>query len=435
MPSQSSHAAGRYPPTRELRERSIDPIDVLAEAEQQWIFTEEELLRAPSIVDGMAPDEERSLRQKGNNFITQVGIMLKLPQTTLSTAAVFFNRFLMRRSLVSTATYKALHQYVSMSGIRTHYLSVDIVLQQIAAITLFLATKVEEACRKIKELVIACCRVAQKNPQLLVDEQTKDFWRWRDTILLNEDVVLEVLCFDLTFDSPYRTLHNLIKYYSVQHNKQLRDSAWSFINDSNMTQLCLLYTSRTIACAALYCGAKHADVAFPDERGRPWWEVQRVTLLDIRKACNYMADFYAHVPGGVKAGIESIYVGLRSPIDGSASEHRTRLKRSQTPTTPEPMERSTSEQSLKRGREEESQGEKENGRDVGTNGHPPGPGYNPRIPAAAQLNVTDRPAKRAKTEEKTEESQEVIPLPSNGSIKPDLKQEEDAGSEEGEVEE
>jgi protein BUR2 len=317
----------------------------------------------------------------------------------------------------------------------TYILDVDIVVQQIAAIALFLATKVEEACRKIKELVIACCRVAQKNPQLLVDEQTKDFWRWRDTILLNEDVILEVLCFDLTFESPYRTLHNLIKYYNVQHNKQLRDSAWSFINDSNMTQLCLLYTSRTIACTALYCGAKHADVAFEDERGRPWWEVQRVTLQDIRKACNYMADFYTHVPGGVKAGIESIYVGLRSPIDGSASEHRTRLKRSQTPMTPEPMERDASEQSLKRGRDEDNEGEKENGREVGTNGHPPAPGYNPRIPIVAQLNVVDRPAKRAKTEERTEENQEVPALPLNGSIKSDLQQEEDAGSEEGEVEE
>jgi protein BUR2 len=249
--------------------------------------------------------------------------------------------------------------------------------------------------------------------------------------LLNEDVLLEVLCFDLTIESPYRVLHNLIKHYKVHHNKQLRDSAWSFINDSNMTQLCLLFTSRTIACAALYCGAKQASVSFEDERGRPWWEVQRVALHDIRKAANYMADFYSSVPGGLKPGNESIYVGLRSPIDGGENEHRTRLKRSQTPMTPVQMERSTSEQSLKRGRDEDNQVEKENGRESSTNGHPPGPGYNPRIPIAAQ-SLADRPVKRAKTEEKTDDHPEALPAPpSNGAAK----QEDDAGSEEGEVEE
>jgi protein BUR2 len=118
MPSQPHYPPGRYPPARTSREKSIDPIDVLAEAEQQWIFTEDELLRTPSIVDGMPVDEERSHRQKGNNFITQVGIMLKLPQTTLSTAAVLFNRFLMRRSLVPSKDYKPLHHYVSTTTLK-----------------------------------------------------------------------------------------------------------------------------------------------------------------------------------------------------------------------------------------------------------------------------------------------------------------------------
>jgi protein BUR2 len=85
----------------------------VVEAEQQWIFVEDELLQAPSIVEGMAPEEERTLRRKGVNFILQVGMMLKLPQTTLSTAAVFFNRYLMRNSLKSRPGYKPLHHYVS----------------------------------------------------------------------------------------------------------------------------------------------------------------------------------------------------------------------------------------------------------------------------------------------------------------------------------
>lgn len=94
-------------------EMSKDPAEVLEEAEQQWMYTEEDLLHTPSILDGMPPDEERQLRSKGTNFITQVGIMLKLPQTTLCTASVFFNRFLMRHSLVKKEGHKPLHHYVS----------------------------------------------------------------------------------------------------------------------------------------------------------------------------------------------------------------------------------------------------------------------------------------------------------------------------------
>ena len=60
----------------------------------------------------MALEKERELRLKGTNFILQVGIALKLPQLTLSTAAVFFNRFLMRRSLVAKGGVKPLHHYV-----------------------------------------------------------------------------------------------------------------------------------------------------------------------------------------------------------------------------------------------------------------------------------------------------------------------------------
>ncbi|KAF2687478.1 cyclin-like protein [Lentithecium fluviatile CBS 122367] len=289
-----STAINTMPPQR--REPLRPPPPAVAEAEQQWIFTEEELLQAPSILDGMAPEEERTLRRKGVNFILQVGMMLKLPQTTLSTAAVFFNRYLMRNSLKSRPGYKPLHHY------------------QVAATALFLATKVEENCRKMKELVVACVRVALKDPNKLVDEQTKDFWKWRDTILYSEDVLLESLCFDLSMEPPYKTMYDMLRYYGIEHNKRLRNAAWAFLSDSCLTQLCLLFTSRTIAAASLYAGARLVELELPDEDGKPWWEVQFVKLRDIRRACNLMADVYEASPN--KDGEQSIYVGLRSPEDG-----------------------------------------------------------------------------------------------------------------------
>jgi len=103
-----------HPSTSQLATQAIPSDTVVAEAEEQWLFTEEELLNTPSVLDGMSPDQEREYRTKGANFILQVGIMLKLPQITISTGCIFFNRFLMRHSLVSKPGQpKALHHYVS----------------------------------------------------------------------------------------------------------------------------------------------------------------------------------------------------------------------------------------------------------------------------------------------------------------------------------
>lgn len=157
-PSRTDHLPSSHPAQRQ---RPKSPNRVLAEAEAQWLFSEAELSNTPSIQDGMSVAEERDTRAKGVNFIVQVGIMLKLPQLTLSTAAIFFQRFLMRASLKQPkGDIPKLHHY------------------QVAATALFLATKVEESCRKMKEMVLAFCRVAQKNPNLIIDEQSKDFWRW-----------------------------------------------------------------------------------------------------------------------------------------------------------------------------------------------------------------------------------------------------------------
>lgn len=324
-------------PAPRLRERPRPPPPAVAEAEEQWLFTEDELLQAPSIVDGMSSEEERALRRKGVNFILQVGMMLKLPQTTLSTAAVFFNRYLMRNSLKPRPGYKPLHHYVSLAlhlGSKRRLTG----LQQVAATALFLATKVEENVRKMKEIVVACVRVALKDPNKLVDEQTKDFWKWRDTILYSEDVLLESLCFDMNIEPPYKTMYDMLKYYNVEHNKQLRNAAWAFLSDSCLTQLCLLFTSRAIAAASLYAGARMVNVSLPEEDGKPWWEIQCVRLRDIRRACNHMADIYETVPS--KDGEPNIYAGLRSPEDGSYFDTPTPgqhpMPEPQTDPEPEP---------------------------------------------------------------------------------------------------
>ncbi|WPH02025.1 Hypothetical protein R9X50_00488000 [Acrodontium crateriforme] len=429
-PLPSSQPAVRQPPK--------SPNAVLAETEAQWIFTPEELANTPSIQHGMSPADERDIRAKGVTFIVQAGIMLKLPQLTLSTAAIFFQRFLMRASL------KREHEGIPKLH---HY--------QAAATCLFLATKVEESGRKMKEMILTFCRVAQKNPNLIIDEQSKDFWKWRDSILLNEDVLLETLCFDLTIESPHRLLFELLKFYGVEHNKQLRNQAWSFVTDADSTQLGLLCSSKSIAVAGLYAACRYCGVALPDDtRGRPWWEIQKVKLADVRKALDHMCANYeqvqkAAVPNGPPTNVtggdggKSMYQGLSTLVDGpDDSWDSTRLKAEAPPPGSERRHSNASSIGVKRDRED-TNGDSREARDEterkrtklederGINGKSDAPAVQPLKDDSGDLKQREE---KLRIENANRQAEEEVKA-SEQTQAQDAVEIEREGSEEGEVEE
>lgn len=313
---------------------------VVQRAQSQWLFTSGELSHAPSILDGMPIEVERTNRAKGINFILQAGAILKIPQLTLATASLYLHRFFMRHSMVEKPGRPGLHHYA------------------IAATSLFLATKVEESCRKMRDLVVTFCRVAQKQPNLVVDESSKEYWRWRDTILHNEDVLLEALCFDLQLEQPYRLLFDFLCYYGVQDNKNLRNAAWAFVNDSNLTTMRLQFSARAVAASALYAAAKHTDVAFPDdEYGRPWWEHLKVDIGEMKKACNQLVDAYQknRLPANNEQGAYVV-----TPEDSGEEATKTRII-STTPIQRSPAISTESDAaSRKRPREDQANGPADN---------------------------------------------------------------------------
>ncbi|KAE9376619.1 cyclin-like protein [Stipitochalara longipes BDJ] len=266
-PPRKPHIITEHPPTFKMA----------SEESSQWLFTENEVLSAPSIIDGIPPQEERCRRAKGVNFIIQAGILLKLPQLTLATAAVFFQRFYMRKSMVPEKM--GVHHY------------------NIAATALFLATKTEENCRKTKEIVIAVAKVAQKNASLIIDDQSKEYWRWRDSILLYEELMLELLTFDVVLQSPYTLLYDQLQKLQIEDNKPLRNVAWAFLNDSCLTTLCLLMPAKDVAIGAIYFAAKFLGDTIPDdENGNPWWEMLGGEPDKIVRAVSVLSEFWSDNP-------------------------------------------------------------------------------------------------------------------------------------------
>jgi transcription initiation factor TFIIIB Brf1 subunit/transcription initiation factor TFIIB len=255
----------------------------------KWLYSASELTTStPSVREGIPSKVEMIQRSKGVNFIVQVGSHLKLPQMTVNAASTFLHRFYLRYSLN-----------------RYHY-------YDMGATCLFLATKVEETKRRLRDVAIACTKIALKNPKLVVDEQSKDYWRWRDNILLNEDILLEAICFDMSLDSPYELLSAYVERLGVNHLSSLKRCAWAFVNDSARTTLSIMFPTKVIAAAAIYWASKYTKNEIPISA---WWEDLDIDKADIKESCNIMADLYESLLGSYQADVTQKYIRVTSPQD------------------------------------------------------------------------------------------------------------------------
>ncbi|KAJ5648291.1 hypothetical protein N7490_004663 [Penicillium lividum] len=290
------------------------PNPVVAAAEQKWLFSEEDLERTPSRLDKIDREQEDYIRHRAVEFIWQVSMMLKMPPQTSMTATVFMHRFLMRYSLRG--------QYPEQGGDLMHP-------KVIAAVALFVAFKVDETMRRMKDFVVACCRVAMKKSDLIVDEQSKDYWKWRDLILQNESVMLEFLCFDMQLESPYRVLWDYTLFLGVPDNRPLRHAAYAFLNDSTYTVLSLQFQPRVIAAAALYAAARHCKVSFPDDsQGRPWWDQIDVRVEDLITACKLIVKIYERVQQSLSKNYPDFTISDADPNDPTRLFHSNPLSAS-----------------------------------------------------------------------------------------------------------
>ncbi|RDA91725.1 hypothetical protein CP533_4797 [Ophiocordyceps camponoti-saundersi (nom. inval.)] len=297
-PTPPQHSARTSPPRSSAQPGQQSPS---RRRSHQWSFASEEVFSSPSIVHGMPPAEERLRRAKGVNFIYQAGVVLDLPQITLWVAGVFFHRYFMRMSMVEEKG--GIHHYVSIpfpslapgADVSSDVLLND-VCQNIAATALFLANKVEENCRKTKDIIIAVVKVAQKNSKLIIDEQSKEYWRWRDSILMYEESMLEHLTFDLMIDNPYRHLFELLGQLEIVHNKHLRQAAWAFCNDACLTAIPLLIEARDVAISAIFFASVHTSQQVDDMHGEPWWKYLNGDEGRCTRAIEVMRQFYLENP-------------------------------------------------------------------------------------------------------------------------------------------
>eukprot|EP00180_Rhodochaete_pulchella_P000223 Plantae.Rhodophyta-Rhodochaete_pulchella.ctg1158.p1 GENE.Plantae.Rhodophyta-Rhodochaete_pulchella.ctg1158~~Plantae.Rhodophyta-Rhodochaete_pulchella.ctg1158.p1 ORF type:complete len:292 (+),score=41.34 Plantae.Rhodophyta-Rhodochaete_pulchella.ctg1158:27-878(+) len=248
--------------------------------DDEWLFTPEQLVDTPSRRDGLSADVEHGLMMTHYKYMHECARGLKIPQLTVAVSIKFFQQFYMLESMVKH---------------RPH---------EVAAACLFLACKVSETHRKIKDVIFHT--VKMRTGAVLGDDVVEGTERYKEekrALLLKERDVLRMLNFRLHVDHPYKYMFELCKAYFGQHTAEYREVlqlAFNFANDSFQTYLHISYDEREIASVAvlLAAGVKQYELASSPQRpggDRNLPEFLEYYGCDIDRICsigNTMLELY-----------------------------------------------------------------------------------------------------------------------------------------------
>ncbi|KAJ0740203.1 putative cyclin [Helianthus annuus] len=244
--------------------------DKLEEHGGRWYFSRKEIEEnSPSRPDGIDLKKETYLRKSYCTFLQDLGMRLKVPQVTIATAIIFCHRFFLRQSLAKNDR------------------------RTIATVCMFLAGKVEETPRPLKDVILVSYEINnKKDPDAIQRIKQKEVYeQQKELILLGERVVLATLGFDFNVHHPYKPLVEAIKKFKVAQNA-LAQVAWNFVNDGLRTSLCLQFKPHHIAAGAIFLAAKFLKVKLPSDGEKVWWQEFDVTPRQLEEVSNQMLELY-----------------------------------------------------------------------------------------------------------------------------------------------
>ena len=121
------------------------------------------LLSTPSAKYGMSHELEVDLRIAGCEYIQAAGMLLQLPQVAMATAQVLFQRFYYVKSFIDFKVRVSVYRIIVYVVVLTILLHVYVpCTQPMAMACVFVAAKIEEDCRKIRDVVNVFHHLSQK---------------------------------------------------------------------------------------------------------------------------------------------------------------------------------------------------------------------------------------------------------------------------------
>ncbi|BES88186.1 Cyclin, N-terminal domain [Nesidiocoris tenuis] len=232
------------------------------------LLPEEKLVNTPSRQDGMSVELETDLRILGCELIQTAGILLKLPQVAMATGQVLFQRF-----------------YYSKSFVR-HGMEVT----AMACVTL--ASKIEEAIRRIRDVINVFHHIRQVNSQKPITPLIPDqnYITLKNQVIKAERRILKELGFCVHVKHPHKIIVMYLQVLGCERNKDFMQLSWNYMNDALRSDVFMRHDPETVAIACIYLSARYLGICLA--RNPPWYGLFKVTEANIIAVCQKILQLY-----------------------------------------------------------------------------------------------------------------------------------------------
>lgn len=222
----------------------------------------------PSSQDGLDHETEKDLRILGCELIQTAGILLRLPQVAMATGQVLFQRF-----------------FYSKSFVRHN-------METVAMSCVCLASKIEEAPRRIRDVINVFHHIKQVRAQKEISPMVLDpyYTSLKMQVIKAERRVLKELGFCVHVKHPHKLIVMYLQVLQYEKHEKLMQLSWNFMNDSLRTDVFMRYTPEAIACACIYLSARKLNIPLPSTP--PWFGIFRVPMADITDICYRVMELY-----------------------------------------------------------------------------------------------------------------------------------------------
>tara|TARA_B110000977_G_scaffold198761_1_gene284372 strand:- start:8560 stop:9840 length:1281 start_codon:yes stop_codon:yes gene_type:complete len=269
-----------------------------------FYFSDAQIEKSPSRDDGI--DEVCEFRSKvyGCELIQEGSILLKATQAVACTGQVLLHRFYAKRSLI-------------------HF---DV--ETVAATCVFLACKLEEQPRKVRDVInvfhrgkgvrnrglngtagntgtgnTSTSNNSSTDPLHPLDTQSDQYDQLKCDLIRTERHALREFGFCVQVEHPHKFVLNYLRMFECAGDKSLIQSSWAYANDSLRTDLCIRFKACQVAVACVHLANRFLKrTKMPEKNNEHWFLLFDVTEGDLNIMCESILALYVMcAPGGERA--------------------------------------------------------------------------------------------------------------------------------------
>ena len=220
----------------------------IVERVDNFYLTDEEVAASPSRREGLDEETEFKLRLYGCELVQEGTVLLRATQAVACTGQVLLHRFYAKQPLTKFN------------------------VKRVAATSVFLACKLEENPRKLRDVVNVFHRMVRRREGKSLDLMEYFSQRYEDEkqdLIRTERHMLREFGFCIHVEHPHKFVLNYLRMMEQSH--EMMQCAWSFANDSLRTTLCVRWKADAVAVACIYLAARTLGIALPDDP--PWYSL------------------------------------------------------------------------------------------------------------------------------------------------------------------